>query len=234
MRLHLKSALRSACCYALIGFGATAQGAPIFNFTGPTGDAGNSVTSSAGGYTLTAYGFNANNTAHHLYYKNSGGDETGLGLVGTSDHELTLTYDGSTYANYIQIDVSQIYKAFPAAQILIGSDTGTESYDLFGSNTLGQIGTKIANSVGPAFNGKYFSIPNWGTYKFISVAVHPDPSHPWDNVLVGAIATTAVPEPGSALMLSTSLAAGLGLLSYRKIRTAVGSRRGGVDAGPGN
>ena len=222
MNRLIKVASLAVSGLGLMGVGGIAQAGPVFVFTGPTGAQGSSVSSTSGGYAISAGGYNADGSAHNLYYKNSGGDETGLGLDGTSDNELTLTKNGKAAANFVQFDFSQVEKAFSGAQIEVLSLSSTEKFDLFGSNTLGQAGTEIADAVGTSYDGKLFSVPDWGSYKYVSVAVHPDAAHPGDNILVGAIALTsdvvAVPEPGSAALMATGLVVGLGALHARRVR----------------
>jgi hypothetical protein len=69
------------------------------------------------------------------------------------------------------------------------------------------------------------AIPQWGNYAYISVAVHADPSSPYDNVLVGGVSGStpvtvlnAVPEPSSVLMLSSALVMGVGAALFRQRR----------------
>ncbi len=217
----------------VVAAGGAAQAGPIFLFNGPTGDAGPAVASKADGYTVTAHGFDVNggdgsNTPHNLYFKNDPGLETGLGLVGTSDHELTLSSDGDVPANAIQFDMRQIFQIFKGAKIRVTSTTETEAYDLYGSHTLGQLGSVIATGLGHSFNGVLVKIPEWGTFEYVGVAVHPDQDHPENNVLVGEIAAfdkvPAVPEPASALILTSGLVLGLGARLFRKARARLQHR----------
>lgn len=203
-------------CCTLLGLVATCGAAPIlFDFggtpTGPVGASSRSVTE--GIYTLTAYGFDANNTPHNLYFKNEGTDEHGLGLVNTNDNELTLTSNPRGIANYMQIDVSQVYGVFPTGQLRVQSVTSGEEFDVYGSNTLGSIGTVISS--GNTLDNDFLTLPNWGIYKFISVAVTPQAgsSHNDDNVLVDAI--QVVPEPTA---LPLVILGGLTVLRIRAIR----------------
>ena len=64
----------------------------------PPAAASSSISRTVGPYTVTASGFDlgrTTNTPHELFYKLQGANETGLGLAGTSDHELTLNRSGT-------------------------------------------------------------------------------------------------------------------------------------------
>lgn len=92
MKLRLLSALLFAC---VVVSGASAD-TITFNFaTTPNASLGtNTFTYTSGGLSITATG------SADLYYKVLSGDETGLGLVGASDHEITagqsVTFDLSS------------------------------------------------------------------------------------------------------------------------------------------
>jgi hypothetical protein len=200
--------------WVLVSLGSSGWAAQsIFDFgstnglSGPVGSDHFSV--STNGLTLTAYGFNADNSLHGLFWKQGGPDEQGIGLTNTLDTELTLI-GGTSIANYIQIDVSQVTN-FPSAQIRVQSVTDGEEFNVFGSNTKGVIGTLIAT--GLTNENSFVNIPDWGQYGFISVAVTPQGStRPSDNLLMDAIAV--IPEPG-VLSLVLAGIVGLGLLRHR-------------------
>lgn len=203
---------RFLSCVLLLVLTLGSAQAAVFDFastngaSGPVGSSYWKVTE--GLFTLTAYGFNANGTRHGLYWKDEGPNEQGLGLTGTFGHELTLQPGGRKIANYIQIDVSQVYTSFPSGAIRIGSVNHGEAFDLFGSNVKGQVGIEILS--GSTADGTFVSIPQWGMYKFVSVAVDPRGCrHAHDNVFMEAISIgRPIPEPGTL----TLLASGLGLL----------------------
>jgi hypothetical protein len=148
-----------------------------------------------------------------------------IGFPDTTDFELTLAGANGPIANYIQIDVSQIYHDFSAAQIRIQSVTVGEKYDLFGSSALGSIGTLITSGgVGSAYDNVFFDVPQWGAYPYISVAVHA-PGGSADNVLMDAIAVDTknqVPDSGSSLFL---LAISTGCLSFLQRLKVFGAGR---------
>jgi hypothetical protein len=130
------------------------------------------------GYSITARGFDhpssGADTAHNLFYKFEGpiggSGERGLGLVGTHDNELQLNTNGSV-ANYIQLDLRSILaQGFTGGQIEVGSIQNGESFRLFGSNVQGSLGTQLAGTWGSQFDEEFVSVPNFGSFQFISVA----------------------------------------------------------------
>ncbi len=130
MRIPRFLTLLSAALFALCSAGF----ATSFNFAAfGTGDIGHSDTFLAGAVSMTAYGFSAANTNTDLWYKADGGDETGLGLSNdTVDHEVQGT-------SFLQFTAANV------ATISIGSVQSGETYQLYGSNTLGTLGTKIGS-----------------------------------------------------------------------------------------
>jgi hypothetical protein len=125
------------------------------------------------GYSITAYGFdvgNGINPARSLFYKNAGGDEFGLGVVGTPHNELQVTSNGSP-ANFIQLDLRAILAAgFTNGKIDVGSVQANESFVLYGSNSLGSLGTKLGNTYGSNFDLTFLNAPNFGSYQFLAIA----------------------------------------------------------------
>ena len=184
------------------------------------------------GITLTAYGYSTSTTPNPLKaleWKHGGGDENGLGFTDTLDHEITLNSNNQP-ANYIQVDVSQALLAGGiTGKIKAGSVTDGEAFDVWGSNTLGTLGTSLIPS-GSTADNTYIPIPSWGTYKYIAMTVHPEDSGWWwdgftmqpdcgtdkcynDNVLLGAIEYCSVPEPVTLSLLAIGA---LTLLRRRK------------------
>jgi hypothetical protein len=155
-----------------------------------------SHTFNQSGYSITAFGYDhvsGPDTLHQLFYKyeapSGGAGERGLGLVGTLDHELQVNQDGSV-ANYIQLDLRSILsQGFTGGQIEVGSLQQGEVYRLFGSNTQGTLGTQLPGTWGSDFDEEFVSIPNFGSYQFISVASVHD-----DMLPVAFRAFTPVPE----------------------------------------
>jgi hypothetical protein len=122
------------------------------------------------GYTITARGYDTPSTPHELFFKNGGGDEIGLGLVNTLNNELQVDSNGNPL-NSIQLDLRSILsQGFTNGKIEIGSIQSGESFNLYGSNTLGNLGTRLNSTpYGSVFDDQFVSVPNFGTYQFISV-----------------------------------------------------------------
>lgn len=141
------------------------------NLNQSVGSSSNSYTVS--GYSITAYGYDNNGgtgVAHGLFYKNGGADEVGLGLVNTPNNELQIDSHGNPL-HFIQLDLTSILASgFFNGKIEVGSVQSGELFNLYGSNTLGMLGTKLNSTAYDSSKDDVFlSVPNFGTYKFISV-----------------------------------------------------------------
>jgi hypothetical protein len=137
----------------------------------------NTQVFTSSGFQITARGYDNNagfGTAHNLFFKNippiNGAGEHGLGLTNTTDNELQLTAQGAV-ANFIQLDLTSILmQGFVNGQVKVGSLQSGESFQLFGSNTQGTLGTAIGTPFGSAFDDQFVPIPGFGLFKFISIA----------------------------------------------------------------
>lgn len=179
------------------------------------------------GSPITARGYDNNNgvgTAHELYFKQQGpiggAGEHGLGLTNTFDNELQLTAQGAV-ANFIQLDLTAILmKGYTNGKIEVGSIQSGESFQLFGSNTQGVLGISLGGPIGSAFDDKLVSIPEFGAFKFISIASAGKDVLP---VAFAADMITPVPEM-SALFPIIGLVAAVGsthvLRRRRMVRNA--------------
>lgn len=159
-------------------FSATPTWANVVNWNlnpsgidGVVGSTNHTFTSS--GYSVVAYGYTVGspNTALGLYFKNSGFDETGLGIVGPSDHELQG--NNSVPFQFIQLSVGSILsQGFTNGQIEIGSvqTSSNDTFMLFGSNTLGSLGTPISGVYNGSSDLQYLNVGSFGVYQYISVA----------------------------------------------------------------
>ncbi len=145
------------------------------NTNGAVGSSSHTFTSQ--GYQITGLGYDNNNgtgTAHELFYKSQGpiggGSEHGLGLTNVLDNELGLTAQGAV-ANFIQLDLSSILlQGFTNGKIEVGSIQPGESFQLFGSNTKGLLGTSLGAAFGSNVDDQFVSVPDFGMYKYLSVA----------------------------------------------------------------
>ena len=183
----------------------------------------NSYALSEGGYVLTAYGFSGSGTGTSpglaLFWKGyngNGGDEHGLGFVSTTQNELTLS-SLSAIANFITVDVGTIDATFTNPQIRVQSVTGGESYDVFGSNSLGNLVGATKVITGQTTDNGFVPLPNWGTYQYYTLAVHTLGNATLaDNVLFDSIQADAPSTPEPATW--TFLAVGAGLLLFGRKR----------------
>src|SRR2546430_1318262 len=142
------------CVALLAAFTATSSWASIVwdlnpnQQNAPVGSSSHTYTSS--GYTITAYGFDNNGgfgTAHDLFYKNQqpigGAVEMGLGLVNTPANEIQAGL------HFIQFDFTAALAAgMMNGQLSVGSIQPGESFAIFGSNTLGVLGTQVSTLFG--------------------------------------------------------------------------------------
>jgi hypothetical protein len=142
-------------------------------FTSPLGQLGTSQAYTANGITITAYGFTNANAPKALYGRNDAGDEYGLGIAGTSENEIDN-------ANYIQLDLANVIAAGATnPQMIIASVQAGETYNVYGSNTLGSIGTLLlANQTADVTP---FAIPSFPAYRYVAVRAV------INNVLIGAV-----------------------------------------------
>jgi hypothetical protein len=194
----LKTALLCLC--GGVAFVALSARATVVTWDLNPTDANASVGSSSktftsNGNSITAYGYDTPSTAHELYYKDASGDH-GLGLVGTPHNEIQTN-------NFIQLDISSLLsQGFTNGQIKISSvDTPTnESFSLYGSNTLGSLGTFL-NTYGSSSDNQFVDVPSFGTYKFVSVISASG------DVLLSAFQASVTPVPEATSLLPTAFLA---------------------------
>jgi hypothetical protein len=187
------------------------------NQNGPTG--GSSQTYTNSGFSITAYGFDNHSgvgTPHDLYYKSvpdiGGATETGLGLVETVSNELQANL------NFIQFDFTAALAAgMFNGELSVGSVQAGETFAIFGSNTLGTLGTQVSGVLGSSFDNQFVAIPNFGQFNYYAVMALAD------DVLPVAVRADVNPVPEmSALMPIIGLFAAVGstqLLRRRRMRT---------------
>jgi len=199
VRIALVCAAVALLCLALPASANTLA----YSFAVPSGTLGTSQAYTQNGITITAYGFDNSSHPINLYGKNNGGDENGLGISRAPDSEI------QTY-NFIQLDVASLHSLnLIDAFLSIGSVQDGEGWNLYGSNSLGTLGTLLLSSSQDM--GSTNILSEVKGYDFLSIQAS---SH---DVLLSSLAVdynpTSVPEPASLLLLGSSV---LGLA--RKLR----------------
>jgi len=173
-----------------------------------------SHTYTSGGFSITAYGFDNNSgfgTAHELFYKNvapiNGAVEMGLGLTNTPSNEIQAGL------HFIQFDFTSMLAAgLLNGKISVGSVQANEAFAIYGSNTLGTLGSQVGGTFGSAFDNQFVSIPNFGQFHFYSIVAAAD------DVLPVAIQADlpAVPEMNALLPIAALLVLLLATNAWRK------------------
>ena len=119
---------------------------------------------------------------------------------------------------YIQFDLASILSAgFTNGLLKVSSVDPGEAFDIYGSNTLGSLGTKISLGGGPygdGDNNDFVNIPNFGSYRYVSVVAAINDVLPW------ALAANmpAIPELGGTSVALILLAFFGIVVATRKIR----------------
>ena len=161
----------------------------------PVGGSSHTYTSS--GFSITAYGFDNHSgigTAHDLFFKNvpeiGGATETGLGLTNTLNNEL------QPGLHFIQFDFTAALAAgMFNGQLSVGSIQPGESYTIFGSNTLGTLGSQVSGIFGSTFDDQFVAIPGFGQFNYYSVVAMSD------DVLPVAVRADLGPVPETNALL---------------------------------
>src|SRR5436190_10100110 len=206
------------CALIFIGLVAPAQATVIWDLNptdanAPVGSSSHTYTSS--GFSITAYGFDNHSgigTAHDLFYKSvaeiGGGTETGLGLTNTAHNEL------QTGLHFIQFDfTAALVAGMFNGQLSVGSIQPGESFAIFGSNTLGTLGSQVSGIFGSSSDDQFVAIPGFGQFNFYSVMAMSD------DVLPVAVRADLGPVPEmNALVPIAGLIALLAATAARRKR----------------
>lgn len=178
------------------------------------GAIGTSQTYSSAGYTITAYGFQHNAagsySATDLYVKESGGDESGLGISNETNHEIDSN-------QMIQLDLTNLANAgITSGSLMIGSVQSGEGYAISKSNAIGTLGSLELTGT---LDETSFPISWTANDPILSITAYVPGSNgnPQSNVLLMDFsANQPTPEPASLVLVATGLAIlGLGYLKSR-------------------
>ena len=156
--------------------GSCSSGTTVnYNLVATAGELGASHIYTTNALALTAWAFSNAGTPASLYVTNYNGSDYSLGIKGGSNQIDS--------AHFVQFDISSLKNlGATGASIWVNSVSSGTAYDVLGSNTLGSPGTLLVND--STKGGTYLSIPNFGSYRYISVRAQKQ------DVLVGGLTFT--------------------------------------------
>jgi hypothetical protein len=156
-------------------------------FSQPPGDVGPVYPYTLDDVTVTAYGYEIGspNQQTNMYGNNDGPNKIGLGINANPQKEI----DDQTF---ICLDLSNIISqnCEGTPTVTVSSIEPTETFSIYGTNTLGDLGTFLISS-----SDLTVDIPMFGTYKYICITASGSPN---PTVLIYSINYTLCeckPEP---------------------------------------
>ena len=213
--LPLRAAHFALIAATALVVGSTPANAVTWNLGTPSGDLGSTHTYTVGGFSITAAGFTNStfSTAVHLYGKNNGGDEVGLGLMNdpTGEHEISGT-------SLIRIDFSSARLAgLKGFTFSMDSSTQSEGWSVYGSNSAATLYTLLMSGQDENAHTLTGTADTYSFYYFIYKSFGSQYGQ-GNNVLLTSI--SAAPLPPAVLLFGTALV-GMGVLARRRRKNAV-------------
>ena len=160
---------------------------------GTIGDIGKVDSFFLGPISLIVSGWAAPGVPADMWIKNDAHDEIGIGLAAERDHEISGT-------QFIQTDLSKIFAIKPTqVTVTINSIQEGESYDIWGGDTKGQLGTLLAADV---------SSPNFtvsSSFPIISVTSGSEGNVLLNDVTAHFVGPIPTPEPSTGFLLLTGV-----------------------------
>ena len=136
-----------------------------------------------------------------------GAVEFGLGLVNTTSNEIQVGL------HFIQFDFTAMLAAgMLNGQISVGSVQADEAFAIYGSNTLGMLGTQVGGTYGSTFDNQYVAITGFGQFNYYSIVAIED------DILPVSIQADLppVPEMNAILPIAALLLLMLATTAWRK------------------
>jgi len=162
-----------------------------YNFDSPTGKLNTSQQYFSDGVLITAYGYDSGKP-DDLY-----GSHSGLGVAGTDDEIQTNSF--------VQLNLTNLWALNPTSvQMSISGSQQDVTYAIFGSNTLGKLGTEIQSGDLDA-PSTFTLVSSAAHYEFIGVEAETMCADVLLTTVSANVSIDCVPEPGSFALMGAGL-----------------------------